>query len=804
MRRSILLNLGTPTRFVTLFLFAGLAIYVVAKAQVASSTFANFEGSQTNPIRLSSDGTRLFAVNTPNGTLSVFNVTTPSNPVLIAEIPVGLEPVSVNPVSDTTAMVVNQVSNSVSVVSVPLGIVTDTFFAKAEPADVVFAGGLAYVSIARDNAIAVYNLTTHTLVTTIPLFGGSPRALAVSPDGSKVYAALAISGNATTLVAPAFAPPQSAPTNPALPAPPQVGLIIKASNPTWSPVIKYTMPDNDVAIINTGSSPSLAGYYSGVGTINLGLAVNPATGDLYVANTDALNLVHFVTNLQGHFVNNRITQILVSSGQITPFDLNPTINYSILPSPASLAVALAQPTNIVFDPSGSFMWVAAFGTDRVAQVDTSGNVMFRIEIAQASGAGSNVDPKNKKGPRGLALNANAQVLYVLNRISNTISVVSTNSKTVLTEVSVGFDPTPTAIHQGRGFLYDAKLSGSGTGSCASCHVDGDMDHLAWDLGNPAGNMTTVVQNGTTIQFHPMKGPMTTQTLRGLLNLSPYHWRGDQPNFAAFNSTFTELMGGTELSTSDMNIYTQFANSMLYLPNPFQSLNRTLPATLLGGNPANGLTDFSTLALSATANPPQTCNACHLAVPSGPGTNRLINPVTASNQPMKNPQLRNIYQKSLRTPNASKQVVDGFGYDHDGLVADLAEFFSGSVFSAYSAQEKTDMGAYLMAFDTGTAPAVGFTITLASGSVGSTNAQTTWALLQNQAAAGNIDLVVRGTVNGQVHGLLYNPVASSYTLDTGGTMTQAQLQTLIQAGDVMSFMGVYPGTGTAAVSRSIGK
>jgi len=804
MKRSILLNLGTSTRFVTLFLVAGLAIYVVAKAQVASSTFANFEGAQTNPIRLSPDGTRLFAVNTPNGTLSIFNVTTPSNPVLIAEIPVGLEPVSVNPVSDTTAMVVNQVSNSVSVVSVPLGIVTDTFFAKAEPADVVFAGGLAYVSIARENAIAVYNLTTHTLVTTIPLFGGSPRALAVSPDGTKVYAALAISGNGTTLVAPAFAPPQSAPTNPALPAPPQVGLIIKANNPTWSPVIKYTMPDNDVAIINTGSSPSLAGYYSGVGTINLGLAVNPATGDLYVANTDALNLVHFVTNLQGHFVNNRITQILVSSGQITPFDLNPTINYSVLPSPASLAVALAQPTNIVFDPSGSFMWVAAFGTDRVAQVNTSGQVLSRIEIAQAGGAGSNVDPKNKKGPRGLALNANAQVLYVLNRISNTISVVSTKSKTVLTEVSVGFDPTPTAVHQGRGFLYDAKLSGSGTGSCASCHVDGDMDHLAWDLGNPAGSMTTVVQNGTTIQFHPMKGPMTTQTLRGLLNLSPYHWRGDQPNFAAFNSTFTELMGGTELATSDMNIYTEFVNSMLYLPNPLQSLNRTLPATLLGGNPANGLTDFSTLALSATANPPQTCNACHLAVPSGPGTNRLINPVTASNQPMKNPQLRNIYQKTLRTPNASAQVIDGFGYDHDGLVADLAEFFSGSVFAAYSAQEKLDMGSYLMAFDTGTAPAVGFTITLASVSVSSTNAQTAWALLQNQAAAGNIDLVVRGTVNGQVHGLMYNPAASSYTLDTGGTLTQAQLQTLIQAGDVMSFMGVYPGTGAAAVSRSTAK
>jgi YVTN family beta-propeller protein len=733
-------------------------------------------------------------------------VTAPASPVLIEEIPVGVEPVSVNPISDTTALVVNQVSGSVSIVSVPQRIVIGTFQARPEPADVVVVGGLAYVSISRDNEIAVYNLSTGSLAATIPLFGGSPRALAVSPDGSKVYAALAISGNATTLVPANSAPPQSAPTNPSLPAPPQVSLIIKANNPTYSSIINYTMPDNDVAIINTGSSPSLAGYYSGVGTINLGMGVNPATGDIYVANTDALNLVHFVTNLQGHFVNNRITQILVSSGQITPFDLNPTINYSILPNPASLAIALAQPTNIAFDPSGSFMWVAAFGTDRVAQVDTSGNVLSRIEIAQASGAGSNVDPANKKGPRGLALSSSGATLYVLNRISNTISVINTKTQTVSTEISVGFDPTPTAIHQGRGFLYDAKLSGSGTGACAACHVDGDMDHLAWDLGNPAGSMTSVVQNGVTIQFHPMKGPMNTQTMRGLLNLAPYHWRGDQPNFAAFNTTFTTLMGGAELSTSNMNLFTEFVDSILYPPNPFENLDRTLATSLFGGNPANGLTDFSTLALSATATPPQTCNDCHAAVPSGPGTNLLIIPPNPANvftdQPLKIPQLRNIYQKTLRTPNSSRQVIDGFGYDHDGDVADLAVFFEVATFKAYSATQKLDIGAYLMCLDTGTAPAVGFTITLSSATVGSTTAQSIWTLLQNQAAAGNINLVVRGTVNGAVHGLLYNPSSNSYTLDTGGTLTQAQLQSFIQSGDTMSLMGVYPGTGTAAVSRTI--
>ena len=82
------------TGVVSVFLTA-LAISPIA-AQVPPSAFVNFEGAQTNPIRISADGTRLFAVNTPNGTLSVFDLTTPASPALIAEIPVGIEPVSVN------------------------------------------------------------------------------------------------------------------------------------------------------------------------------------------------------------------------------------------------------------------------------------------------------------------------------------------------------------------------------------------------------------------------------------------------------------------------------------------------------------------------------------------------------------------------------------------------------------------------------------------------------------------------------------------------------------------------------------
>ena len=779
------------------------------RAQAPAPVFANFEEAQTNPVRLSADGTLLFAVNTPNASLSVFDVTKPGSPSLLSEIPVGLGPVSVNPRTNDEVWVVNQVSNSVSVVSVSQSIVVDTISVGTEPMDVVFAGDQAYVSVSRNNEIAVLDLTTHAIVSALPVFGGSPRALAVSPDGKTVYAAFAIAGNATTVIPANLAPPQCGVKgqtkfngalcvpafNTALPAPPQVALIVSATDPNWSSDIKYKMPDNGVVAIGASSDPSIAGYYSGVGTVNLGLAVNPVTGDLYVANTAALNLTAFQPNLDGHWVNNQITRIQIASGTVTPFNLNPNIDYATLPNPAALSTALAQPAGVVFDPSGNFMYVASFGTDRVAQVDTNGNVTWFVEVNPQS-AGLAVSSTTKRGPRGLALNSGAQTLYSLNRISDTISVIDTATKAVTSEIAVGTDPTPALLKAGRGFLYDAKLSGNGTGACASCHVDGDMDHLAWNLGDPSGSMTNTVQNGVTIEFHPMKGPMTTQTLRGLLNLSPYHWRGDKANFAAFNVAFNELMGGSQISTQDMSLYTNFANSILFLPNPNENLDRSMPTSLNGGNAVTGQSDFLTIAGTGTATMRGTCNQCHTSNP-GPGSNRVIDSVMlgpVSPQPMKVPELRNVYQKLLFNTSAAT-TIDGFGLGHDGTFPGLAAFLSSPLFKTYTAVEKTDMIAYSLCFDTGTAPAVGYTITVTAAN--SATSATNWATLQSQASAGNIDLIVRGTIQGQVHGLLYQTASSNYVSDTGTVYTQAQLESFITAGDTLSFMGVYPGTGSAS-------
>src|SRR4051812_18757384 len=88
--------------------FVPLLCFMCGLAPLRAQTFVNFEAKQTAPVRLSPDGSRLFAVNTPDNRVSVFDVSNSKNPILIAEIPVGVEPVSVNPVSNDEAWVVNE------------------------------------------------------------------------------------------------------------------------------------------------------------------------------------------------------------------------------------------------------------------------------------------------------------------------------------------------------------------------------------------------------------------------------------------------------------------------------------------------------------------------------------------------------------------------------------------------------------------------------------------------------------------------------------------------------------------------
>ena len=771
------------------FVLALVALTPPAGAQTPD--FINFESPQVHPIRFSTDGSRLYVVKTNENRLAVYDTEFAAAPVLMKEIRVGLDPCSVTPRTADEVWVCNLLSDTVNVVDVNQGRVVATISVVDEPSDVVFAGGRAFVSAATRDEIHVFDVTTHALVGTVSVFGKDPRALAVSADGTKVYAAIQRSGNGTTIVPFDHAPAPPLPTNPNLPLAPQAGLIADADTPG----IPWSLPDNDIVEIDAATL-AVTRNVSGVGTTLYDLVVHPGTGEIFVANTEALNLIRFEPNLRGHFVDSRVTRVVPGTpSTVTPIDLNFGIDYAILPNPAANAIALSEPTGLALDAAANRLYVAAQGTDRIGVMDiTTNTVIDRVEL---NPSGLTAD---KRGPRGLALHPSGNWLHVLNRLSDTVIVVNTQSATVHREFAIGtYDPVPASIRLGRKFAYDATLSGNGTVSCASCHIDGDTDGLAWDLGDPGGSLAAPPSqpfpfNVGLTAFHPMKGPMTTQTLKGLADVGTLHWRGDRATFQSFNPTFDTLLGGVQLSTAEMDVFADWGTTVAFPPNPNQNLDRSLKTTPANANQATGAVAYDEIVGGGQLGI-LSCAGCH-SLPNGTNGFTISAQIINEPQQMKVPQLRNMYRKNgFRTTPGPKK--SGFGFTHDGGFGTVLDFLTAPVFNPWPLATRDDLVEFVLGFDTGAAPLVGFQALADTQTANSPALATTLTMMEARASAGDIDLVALGDRDGEPVGFLLDTTTGLYEDDDAFTpaITRATMLANVAAGDAhLVFMGVPPGSG----------
>ena len=723
---------------------ASCLVALACAASLRGQAWQGFETPQVKGLALTSDGLRLVAVHASAGTLAVFSLARAAEPRRIASIDVGLEPCSVRLRTDREAWVVNRLSDSISIVDLEQQRVLTTIATEDEPADVVFAGTpeRAFVTSSGRDLVQVFDVRTRREVARVPIFGQEPRALAVDPTGKRVFVVVHQSGNGTTILSERFAPPQPKPTRKDLPDGPQVPLIVEASDPRYATKHGIVLPDIDLVELDADTLV-IRREIAGVGTSNFGIAVDPSGKSLWIANTDAKNLLRFEHALRGRFVHNRVTRVdLESKARVLPIDLNPGVDYDKLPNAAAKSSALAQATDLCFSPGGDTLWLTAFGTDRVARIDKNGTVLDRVEVGGTPG--TRVDPRRKRGPRSLEHHPSMGLLYVVGHLSGTLIVVDTRARQVVSEVSLGVDPTPLVQREGRGFLYDAKLSGNGLVSCASCHVDGRRDGLAWDLGDPAGQLRVLVRDRepfVTFELHPMKGPLVTQTLIGLAGQEPYHWRGDRASLADFNATFDTILGGSELGAEDLDRFIKFLLSLRFPPNPNQERDRSYSTKPAGASAADGFAFFKSANFSG-ATPAVTCVSCH-ARPSGSSDEIVIGRETA--QYMITQPLRDLYLRTgKRAVNGRSKT--GFGLLHAGQEAGVFEFlgsdlpFLGKL--RHEAENKRMLERFLMEFDTGTAPVVGSSLRLTLQNLRAKTSTDELAFFAAQAKAKNCGLVAR--------------------------------------------------------------
>ena len=835
----------------------------VTLASIASSQgeFVNFETPQVKPITVATlgagAGTRdfLLVCNTPDNSVEIYEADPPFG--FLQRVPVGLGPVTVRWSKELGRFFTANFDGD-SVTSVRLQAVVDSFgvtrphaiidatnLVGDEPADVVVFPSTKVIVTSLNSQSAVslqsaddvgmllprFNLVYEDDVSGFKFAAKQPRVMESLRDG-RVYV--------LNFMGDQLAPGQF------------YDLDLFIHDPTTGDADTYSI-------------------LGGLGTTNHSFAVNAAGTKMLVVGTRAQNFsavgVKAVAGLKTGFVQSHMWVVDIPAGQapqVHPEAPVPPVPLPVIPRLFSINLnrdytqsglgelppdmSLSQPTDVVILENNNTaysdldkVFITAFHSDKVAVLtpdvaSPGGWIINRIPIPPTTPANS----YSAAGPRGLALSKRAVspaspgqpgLVYCLNRLSNSVSVIDPHQETVVGTFSLQNDPTPPEIRQGRKFLYSADFSGNKAVSCASCHVDGRTDGLVWNLGDlnigPAIAPWFHDGNGQTVNSMPNfpndKGALATQTLQGLVNSrvnsgmqalftnAPYHWRGDKAGFSDFNEAFVNLQGAPNIGTpsdprgvtaQEMAEFTSFINTIVHPPNPEQWYDRTTTGSL-GTDPNNplqgsgallGMKLFHVLPIVGQ----RSCVQCHSLPEGSSNTSTIVDTIAgtlggvAQIHPIESAAMRNIFQREMllhtdtKMPGFDVPFTGNAGLLHAGNPAVLSSSsmnsFVGNTFFA-SMPGPTDADrlaqvealiAFTRQFDTGLARLVGAAYTYVPGD---SNNDAARKILEQQAEEANIGLAVYTRHTGVERGYFYDlsvspPVyrdANSGNVVTGPTL-----------------------------------
>lgn len=596
----------------------------------------------------------------------------------------------------------------------------------------------------------------------------------------------------------------------------------------------------------------------GLGTTNFNMAF-AANGELYVVSTEAQNNVVGVASLAvlpTGFVTTLLHKVTNLGG--TPAVATRNLNTDTAGAPVAAGQSLAHATDVkVYEPPGGIrrVCVTAYNSDGFAMIDVASPNPQSWTVQRI-----NVNPITHPvaGPRALAIkyassdqeNDPGDRIYTLNRLDNSITVIDPTgaAPTVVATFALQNDPVPARIRGGQQFLFSTNFSGNGFVACASCHVDARSDQERWDLSasitSPrppipaplelAGVDQAIYDELTQNGMPPVKGPMVTQSLQGLVNWetggvfqilatnAPYHWRGDKPDFVNFNEAFVNLQGmpngfGTPtdpkgVSDAQMRQYRDYIETISYPSNPEQDFQRIYRGVL--GDPDNEATGsgellglklfhtrpFQSLGVPTDGIAGRSCVQCHF-LPEG-SNNRITDFLVF--QPLESAAMRGMLQKEARletspaVPSIQLNTVDrtgDWGFAHLGVGPLTTNDFVGLFRGGLPLQTELDaVSAYVRSFDSGVAPSSGLSLTVDVNTKGSVGVANGLNLLEGQVIQANIGLAVYARIAGVERGFWFRitqPAGVGYreVPPGSGQLSRTALLNLLQAaGDVMIFTG----------------
>jgi YVTN family beta-propeller protein len=218
--------------------------------------------------------------------------------------------------------------------------------------------------------------------------------------------------------------------------------------------------------------------------------------------------------LQGWVITNGIG-VVWRDGRVDQLLLDEPDNY------------FADPTDVAITPDGRLAFVSGGGVDEIALVDI--RRMRAMLDAASEEDRRNLLPNHLgvttefverripvgKSPRGLAVSPDGRFVYVAEALDDTVAVIDVAQRRKLATIDLGGPEEITLTRKGERVFHSAEVTFGRQFSCHSCHPDGGIDNITYDI-EPDG-----------IGFNPVDN----RTLRGILDTAPFKWTGKNPTIS---------------------------------------------------------------------------------------------------------------------------------------------------------------------------------------------------------------------------------------------------------------------------------
>jgi len=416
--------------------------------------------------------------------------------------------------------VANSWSDSITEVDTATLEVSRTLPAGFEPNAVIpdRDGRFLFVANRISNDVSVVDLATG-LETKRLLAGRGASYLALSPDGSRIYC--------THIY-------------------PKIG--------------KFRAPlESEITVIDAARQTVADRYrlHDVAGVFHMALSADGRLG--MAAQMRPKNLVPLAHVEHGWVIGNSISVFGEDVGEVVQIPIDELDRY------------YTPPFAIVLAPDKSTAYVSTTGSDSVTVIDIRSLLSLihslgpaeRRALANDLSASANYVVARipvGHGPKGLALSADGKRLYVANRTGDTISVIDTAARRVISELPLGA-PTPTPERRGERVFFNAGFAFQGHFGCANCHIEATFDGLSWDL-EPDGFGKDYVDN---------------RLLEDVADTGPFKWNGSNPNLETECGPRTEkfFYRSESYDGYQLSDLVSFIKSMPLRPNRYRLSNGEL-------------------------------------------------------------------------------------------------------------------------------------------------------------------------------------------------------------------------------------